>query len=578
MKLNLQEMPFSTRGSYMVVGYHEGTFNGQEIKKGIYLRTVHGMAQMPFIAQLIPVNGDEELSYTVEAQPHALEVKCGCGVITFSFADADTLVITGKGEMFGIRFEILHQGSFEMIEPVMTDRGLSYLVNSFGTKTRYMLTCQGGKENLDQKWNVSGAMHAAFQVDAVDRTFTVVLEEIEDSWYQKNTVYDIDQVCEYAKKEFDMFYQSMPVVPERFEEARRKAAYVNWSSIVKKKGFLKRDTMFMSKNWMCNVWTWDHCFNAMALAYENPQEAWNQFMLPFDNQTETGRLPDSINDSLIIDNYCKPPIHGWTLRHLKRIMHLDKDQEYEAYQGLSKWTEWWLNYRDQDHDGLCEYTHGNDSGWDNSTVFHELPPVTSPDLATFLIIQMEELANLADAIGRTEEMEQWNHRTEKMKQQLFSQLFDGEKPIAIRTITREKIDSESLLVYMPILLGMELPEDKKQYMIRQLKSKRFCTEHGLATESPQSPLYESDGYWRGPIWAPSTMLLADGLWECGEKEFVKSLTEKFCEMVLKSGCAENFDALTGDGLRDRAYTWTASVMLVMAHEFLAEETEGTKLI
>ena len=131
-------------------------------------------------------------------------------------------------------------------------------------------------------------------------------------------------------------------------------------------------------------------------------------------------------------------------------MHLDKDQEYEAYQGLSKWTEWWLNYRDQDHDGLCEYTHGNDSGWDNSTVFHELPPVTSPDLATFLIIQMEELANLADAIGRTEEMEQWNHRAEKMKQQLFSQLFDCEKPIAIRTITREKIDSESLLVYMPL--------------------------------------------------------------------------------------------------------------------------------
>ena len=174
-------------------------------------------------------------------------------------------------------------------------------------------------------------------------------------------------------------------------------------------------------------------------------------------------------------------------------MHLDKDQEYEAYQGLSKWTEWWLNYRDQDHDGLCEYTHGNASGWDNSTVFHELPPVTSPDLATFLIIQMEELANLADAIGRTEEMEQWNHRAEKMKQQLFSQLFDCEKPIAIRTITREKIDSESLLVYMPILLGMELPEDKKQYMIRQLKSKRLCTEHGLATESPQSPLYESDG-------------------------------------------------------------------------------------
>jgi hypothetical protein len=37
----------------------------------------------------------------------------------------------------------------------------------------------------------------------------------------------------------------------------------------------------------------------------------------------------------------------------------------------------------------------------------------------------------------------------------------------------------------------------------------------------------------------------------------------------RSGFAENFDALTGDGLRDRAYTWTASCYLTFARE--AEE-------
>ena len=35
-----------------------------------------------------------------------------------------------------------------------------------------------------------------------------------------------------------------------------------------------------------------------------------------------------------------------------------------------------------------------------------------------------------------------------------------------------------------------------------------------------------------------------------------------------SGFAENFDAVTGEGLRDRSYTWTASVFLIMCHEFL----------
>jgi hypothetical protein len=33
-----------------------------------------------------------------------------------------------------------------------------------------------------------------------------------------------------------------------------------------------------------------------------------------------------------------------------------------------------------------------------------------------------------------------------------------------------------------------------------------------------------------------------------------------------AGFAENFDALTGEGLRDRAYTWTASACLMLARK------------
>ena len=37
-------------------------------------------------------------------------------------------------------------------------------------------------------------------------------------------------------------------------------------------------------------------------------------------------------------------------------------------------------------------------------------------------------------------------------------------------------------------------------------------------------------------------------------------------MAQKSGMAENFDAETGDALRDPDYTWTSSVFLVFAHD------------
>ena len=41
-------------------------------------------------------------------------------------------------------------------------------------------------------------------------------------------------------------------------------------------------------------------------------------------------------------------------------------------------------------------------------------------------------------------------------------------------------------------------------------------------------------------------------------------------VAFRSGMAENYDAITGDGLRDRAYTWTSSVFLILAHEYLRD--------
>jgi glycogen debranching enzyme len=81
----------------------------------------------------------------------------------------------------------------------------------------------------------------------------------------------------------------------------------------------------------------------------------------------------------------------------------------------------------------------------------------------------------------------------------------------------------------------------------------------------------ADGYWRGPIWAPSTLLLVEGLASCGEHDLARDLAQRFCELAPRSGFAENYDALTGDGLRDRAYTWTASVFLILGHEFLLKK-------
>ena len=66
------------------------------------------------------------------------------------------------------------------------------------------------------------------------------------------------------------------------------------------------------------------------------------------------------------------------------------------------------------------------------------------------------------------------------------------------------------------------------------------------------------------------MLIIDGLNAIGEVEFAQELSCRFCEMVVRSGMAENFDAISGEGLRDRAYSWTSSVFLILAHEYCGD--------
>jgi len=43
---------------------------------------------------------------------------------------------------------------------------------------------------------------------------------------------------------------------------------------------------------------------------------------------------------------------------------------------------------------------------------------------------------------------------------------------------------------------------------------------------------------------------------------------RFCNLASKEGFAENYNTVTGPALCDRAYTWTSSVFLILASQYL----------
>lgn len=361
----------------------------------------------------------------------------------------------------------------------------------------------------------------------------------------------------------------------RFEEhhpdapagALVEAAYLFWCCQAGPRGSLKRRAVLMSKNWMTGIWSWDNCFNAVALADIDPELAWDQFCFFFDWQAEDGRLPDLITASGVDWGMTKPPVYGWALSKLRARDEFfnTADRLRKVYEPMAHQVRFWLEIRDSDGDGLPEYHHGCDSGWDNGTVFLQNTPTASPDLAAWLILQLEELAHIAPIVGRAGEAGHWLEQADRISAAMQLHCWNGTRWQGIQAGCHEPAKKgDCLLPWLAGIAGHRFSKAQQQSVIDAIGSKgRFLTPYGVATEAVNSPLYESDGYWRGPIWGPSTIMAVDACRACGDHELAAEIARRFCSMAPAFGFAENHDALTGHGLRDPAYTWTAAAWLML---------------
>ena len=563
MEFSLDRFPFSRYGSYLVIStLHQKS----DLPPGVYLRTVWGSLSPDAIARLEVLRNGQAVPFKAVGTPACLKLEADGGRVEICLSEPKVIRLRGTGAGLRLSMQI---SSFEHALARPDGR---WELNARIYQDRFMVSALQGAIAVDAPWAEVKCRQVV--VDFVPASGSGVceaaIESFRASWSGRSYRGTFEAAVAGVEKEFQRWLRKMPSAPEEWAEAREAAAYLLWSAVVAPDVLLKRPAMLMSKKWMKRVWSWDHCFNAWALVYGLPELAWDQLMLPFDHQLAGGALPDALSNNQLIWNFCKPPIHGWTLRRMReRTDWIDRRRMKEIYEPLGAWTRWWLKARDWDGDGVPQYNHGNDSGWDNATPFDAGPPVESPDLCAYLVIQMEELSELARRLGLRAQAGRWRAQAARLLERLMRHSWRGDRFVSPRSGDHRVVDGDSLLDFQPMVLGPRLPQEARAKLLAALKTEgRFLTPHGLATESPASRFYRADGYWRGPIWAPSTMIVVDGLRAAGETRFAADISRRFCRLCANGGFAENFDALTGAPLRDPAYTWTASVFLVLAHEYV----------
>ncbi|MDN0196752.1 trehalase family glycosidase [Streptomyces sp. S.PNR 29] len=569
---SVHDIPFSTHGSWFDLS--------PVVAEKTYADDLHLVSHqngMHAVLRLVPLDtttGDRAAT-RVETTPSLLRWVHRSGTIGCAYESADVVRLRGEG--LGLRITAAAEaltpftGTYFFRDPVDG----AHVFTSYETGRRYRITVLSGSvaETSGSQALGSGDRGLTLIADA-GGVWEAAVEELDSARRPYASSQTFGRVVEAAERAFADFADAVAPWRSSGTPAAELAAYVLWSATVRPVSLVTRPAVLMSKHWMDKVWSWDHCFNALALAPGAPALAWDQFSLPFDHQDESGALPDSVTHSEVLYNFVKPPIHGWTLSHLRRRLPdgLGRTELTEIYRRLGRWTDFWLTARRAPGAVLPHYQHGNDSGWDNATTFDPERVVVTADLAAFLALQLRELAALATELGRPDEARRWTRTAEATQAAMLDELWTGERFLARGVGSSQTWGTSSLLDLMPMALGEHLPGNVSAVLAARIEA--HLTPHGLATELPTSPHYHSDGYWRGPIWAPATVLIEDGLRRGGHHHLADEISARFRGLCETHGFAENFDALTGQGLRDRAYTWTAAGYLLLAEAHALRDTEA----
>lgn len=625
MRIDPRTVPFSRFGSYLVISVYGGEDGeaGDEGGRGgeaVVLRDVGGGDEDPgVLLRIVPLGESGEAAMPlVDADETELRISAegAAGGIRVCFPGEDDVLIRSEGLGFRLDFA---EGKYEHLN-TLGDGEWEYHSYAGEVKLRLRLEEGTGTETasawssgvgLETGAGSTGSSEAGSGSESsggggmgLEFFGGVVVLGIER--YRcvprargREAGEDYEAALAGVRGEYEDYREGAAAdcPGGRWGRSRGLAAYITWSSVVHPSGHLRKYAMYMSNNWMTNLWSWDNCFNAIALARHRPGLAYDQFIVFADFQDDSGVLPDLVNDRSASFSCCKPPIYGWAYRLLMELNpYFEEPGRLKEVYGMLKGVErYWRVHRMIDGWPLPYYSHGNDSGWDNATVFDGGCPVTSPDLPAYLILLYEALEDIAGRLGSAgregpecqagegpgresaagegpageNEVRVWRERGERMKGHLIERLWDGKRFRSWDPVRRRRVESEFCLIdWMPIAAAHRLPGEIRDALAEYLVKGGHRTRFGLASEAPGSPEYRSEGYWRGPIWAPVMLLIVDGLRRCGETEAAGALARDFCEAVLKDGMAENFDALSGRGLVDPAFTWTSSVFLHFAGRYL----------
>lgn len=494
-----------------------------------------------FLFYLNPMKDGQRLSYTYSADEAFLRMDCEAGYIEIVLTDMEQMRLRGEGVDLEIELspadDKIGMGSFAGAYK----RPGGSIEATFGKHGLLLFNPIIGTVDADLDWDSANTRYsrANFVIHSDNDKFELAIHEDKKEIPVPGVYEPFETLVSRNRQSFEEFAKNYPnTCPPEYAEMAHIAKWLVWSHRTKAIDNFVEPGIFMHYQWLIATFAWQQSYNAMAME-NNPKEAWRQICNTFNYQDRYGRLPAMVSHTSKGPGL-QPPFQGFAFSFITTFCgeeFLTYDECVRMYPKLIKWLNFWLIRRNA---GLGDDTiiahDPNETGWDDSSMFRDGFPVTTPCLMSFLALYMEMASKVAEKCGYADEAADWMARSKKVVENIVSRHWDGEKFLSIHD--GKRVDTLSLTDYLPLMLGKRLPDEIIDKCIEKLTEEdQFLTPIGLASENVMTEYcsFERTTFVHGRVAAPQQMIICVGLYLAGRYDAAEFLARRYCDYINKVG-------------------------------------------
>lgn len=390
-------------------------------------------------------------------------------------------------------------------------------------------------------------------------------------------------------------------MPAEYNRVAVKSVVTLISNWKKAKGDLFHDGVVPSQGvgYFVGFWGWDSWKHAAALSLFAPEVAKDQVRAVFDYQTPEGMVIDCLFTDSTGNNRrdSKPPLAAWAVDEIYRQTG-DTAFVREILPALVRYHQWWYRYRDNDHNGICEYGSCDgtlvaaawESGMDNAvrfdstkmvknTVDEAYPQVgawsmdqESVDLNGFLAYERRLLYELADACQMELKLDvpaAVDIEPDEYGRVVADRFFCTDPGFFFdrRLSDGSFVKAEGTEACIPLWTGIATQAQADAAHRIFTDTAKFAIYIPFPTVSADNPSFDVEGYWRGSTWLDQVYFGIDGLRRYGFHEdadrFTRQVFDRLEGLTGAGPICENYNPLNGKVLEAPNFSWSAAHLLLL---------------